>query len=903
MQLVKYEGAKKARSLGDPKLFQPYFICLEEDNEKMQTYIKYGIGSDTSEKGLVYMVYIDKSPPLGIRFYSFGTGENDLEIMDARVIEGGATGEMECSGGTVLEDGICVEDCHPECNGCIPRSPGSKLDTECRSCKHFSIPKGGGLIQCVAECPPDTIAAADGVTCICKDFVVVKDDGSNQCVSACPADKKVASDGKTCGSKWRDDSRCGPSFPAKGANPGQCDPGGPNPCCSSQGYCGSTEAHCTCEGCEDYRYQWLARDSSWVVDSSGTPWVSNGVTHDAAKALDGVAGTYWNPVGTDRHSARHIVLDLKEPHTLTRIALNNFGNTVHDIKAFKLQKSTLWSPFHWEDVVSVTDVKVGTDRRQEFGGFRATARYWRLLITRTSEGWQPRLRELNLYGISSSLNPSPAKWRDDFRCGPSIPTEGGNPAQCNPKGPTPCCSNGGWCGSTEAHCTCDGCKDYRYEWLARDSSWVVDSSGTPWVSNGVTHDAAKALDGVAGTYWNPVGTVRHSVRHIVLDLKEPHTLSRIALNNYGNTLHDIKAFKLQKSTLWSPFHWEDVVSVTDVKVGTDRRQEFGGFRATARYWRLLITRTSEGWQPRLRELNLYGISSPWNPSPAKWRDDFRCGPSIPTEGGNPAQCNPKGPTPCCSNGGWCGSTEAHCTCDGCKDYRYEWLARDSSWVVDSSGTPWVINGVTHDAAKALDGVAGTYWNPVGTDRHSARHIVLDLKEPHTLTRIALNNYGNTVHDIKAFKLQKSTLWSPFHWEDVVSVTDVEVGTDRRQEFGGFRATARYWRLLITETSEGFQPRLRELNLLGVLSPRNPSPVTEDALLGARVDINYVNKVPWTDKGKKRADLSGEMTIVVDQATQQKEATPPSVTREDLIAVVPMAGGVGALRLTAPVMAV
>jgi len=166
----------------------------------------------------------------------------------------------------------------------------------------------------------------------------------------------------------------------------------------------------------DYLYtafspEWLAQDSSWVVDSSGTPWVSNGVTHDAAKALDGVAGTYWNPVGTDRHSARHIVLDLKEPHTLTRIALNNFGNTVHDIKAFKLQKSTLWSPFHWEDVVSVTDVEVGTDRRQEFGGFKATARYWRFLITETSEGWQPRLRELNLYGELSPRNPSPGKAR------------------------------------------------------------------------------------------------------------------------------------------------------------------------------------------------------------------------------------------------------------------------------------------------------------------------------------------------------------------------------------------------------------------------------------------------------------------------------------------------------------
>ncbi|CAH1226468.1 Hypp105 [Branchiostoma lanceolatum] len=105
MKLVKYEGAKSARSLGDSKLFQPYFICLDEDMAKGETYIKYGIGSDTSETGLVYMVYNDVSPPLGIRFYSFGSGEKDVEIMDARVIDGTATGEMKCTGGTVLKDG------------------------------------------------------------------------------------------------------------------------------------------------------------------------------------------------------------------------------------------------------------------------------------------------------------------------------------------------------------------------------------------------------------------------------------------------------------------------------------------------------------------------------------------------------------------------------------------------------------------------------------------------------------------------------------------------------------------------------------------------------------------------------------------------------------------------------
>ncbi|KAI8514064.1 hypothetical protein Bbelb_083880, partial [Branchiostoma belcheri] len=298
MRLVKYEGAKNARNLGDSKLFQPYFICLDEDMDKQQTYVRYGIGSDTSEKGLVYMVYLDESTPLGIRFYSFGSGEADVEIMDARVIEGGATGQMECTGGTVLKDGMCVEDCHPECNaigspvgfaqrdfklaaivdspagslracknssppdparlpGCIPRSPGSKLDTECRMCRHFSV-SDGGSIRCVASCPADRPKVApNGVSCTCADKVVTNDDGSTECVSSCPSNTRLSSDGVTCArlenpNKWRYDLRCGPSYTTPKANPGECNPDSSAPCCSPTGYCGNSASHCTCSGCVDY---------------------------------------------------------------------------------------------------------------------------------------------------------------------------------------------------------------------------------------------------------------------------------------------------------------------------------------------------------------------------------------------------------------------------------------------------------------------------------------------------------------------------------------------------------------------------------------------------------------------------------------------------------------------------
>eukprot|EP00058_Branchiostoma_floridae_P013173 XP_002598661.1 hypothetical protein BRAFLDRAFT_67062 [Branchiostoma floridae] len=169
-----------ARCLGASNLFQPYFICLDE--ESSTTYIKYGIGSDTSEKGMVYMVYSDNNPPLGIRYYSFGSGETNVEIMDARVIEGSGAGAMECTGGTVLKNGQCVEDCHPECDGCIPITPGSKLDTECRRCKHFSILFGDGRTKCVPEGECPSFLKVDPVSKTCK----------------CAANQKFGPDDKTC---------------------------------------------------------------------------------------------------------------------------------------------------------------------------------------------------------------------------------------------------------------------------------------------------------------------------------------------------------------------------------------------------------------------------------------------------------------------------------------------------------------------------------------------------------------------------------------------------------------------------------------------------------------------------------------------------------------------------------
>ncbi|XP_019622324.1 PREDICTED: LOW QUALITY PROTEIN: uncharacterized protein LOC109468522 [Branchiostoma belcheri] len=960
---------------------------------------------------------------------------------------------------------------------------------------------------------------------------------------------------------------------------------------------------------------WLRRDPSWVVDSAGTPWQNGGVTYDAAKALDGNMNTYWNPQKLRRRFNNwYIVLDLKAPYTLSKIGINNFGDTAHDVKAFKLQKSQSGSPYNWEDVKSVGNVQKATRERQEFGGFQGTARYWRFVITRTYRGWQPWLRELNLYGSRAETPPPKVKAPPKLgQCAASTtnialnrpatqsstayegapgravdgndsPVYSSNSCTHTAREANPwwrvdlgsslcvdrvvvtnrkdCCSNRlnrftvyvGDNPDVLKNPTCGGAQRVRgkgaitvncgrltgrYVGIAlagkrrvltlcevqvfgglpapksaltvylqllfpactkmiiqsyhlQDPSWVVDSAGTPWKNEGKTYDAAKALDGDTTTYWNPQKTRRRFNNwYIVLDLKAPYTLSKIAINNFGDTVHDVKAFKLQKSETGSPYKWRNVKYVGNVQGGASERQEFGGFQGTARYWRFIVRRTHKGWQPWLRELALYGTRAgettaqsagltgsgtsppkqqakqgqcagsknnialnrpatqsttafkgdpgravdgdrtpfygkkscthtamqrdPWwrvdlgssqcvdrvvvvkrKSIGEMWLEGFQVyvgdNPNVvenPTCGGKQSvagkdvitvDCDgqtgryvgialpdkkqflilcevevyggiwpPKvsKPTPKfgqCAGGQtnlalnrpatqsttdfkgdpgravdgdrtpfyakkscthtkmqrdpwWrvdLGSSQCvdrvvvykrmhigemwlegfqvyvgdnpnvveNPTCGGkqsvagkeaitvncagltgryvgialpdkrqflilCEVEVYggvaapkagltaAWLRRDPSWVVDSAGTPWQNGGKTYDAAKALDGDTTTYWNPQKLRRRFNNwYIVLDLKAPYTLSKIGITNFGDTAHDIKAFKLQKVANWSPYNWEDVKSVVNVQKATRERQEFGGFQGTARYWRFVITRTYRGWQPWLRELNLYG-----------------------------------------------------------------------------------------
>jgi len=68
------------------------------------------------------------------------------------------------------------------------------------------------------------------------------------------------------------------------------------------------------------------------------------------------------------------------------------------------------------------------------------------------------------------------QYRPDGRCGKNFLLPSGEPAQCHGYG---CCSNWGWCGTSAAHCKCNGCTDYHVRSDGRCGKNFLLPSGEP----------------------------------------------------------------------------------------------------------------------------------------------------------------------------------------------------------------------------------------------------------------------------------------------------------------------------------------------------------------------------------------------------------------------------------------
>eukprot|EP00058_Branchiostoma_floridae_P026912 XP_002612403.1 hypothetical protein BRAFLDRAFT_121962 [Branchiostoma floridae] len=148
-----------------------------------------------------------------------------------------------------------------------------------------------------------------------------------------------------------------------------------------------------------------------------------------------------------------------------------------------------------------------------------------------------------------------------------------------------------------------------------------------------------------------------------------------------------------------------------------------------------------------------------------------------------------------------------------------WFEKDTSWVIEETGTPHVSHGHVYDAAKVLDGRGGTLWNPGGEGRYYNNwNIEFDFQAFYQISSIRIHNYGDWTHDVTKFVLQASYKVEPYEWIDAVFGELQDTRNVRVQEFGGFSTTARFWRFLVQETGNGYQPWLCELDFFGYKTP-------------------------------------------------------------------------------------
>ncbi|CAH1261567.1 LRP1 [Branchiostoma lanceolatum] len=148
---------------------------------------------------------------------------------------------------------------------------------------------------------------------------------------------------------------------------------------------GKDEINCVTRG-------WLERSTDWAIDSTRSV-----PGYDLYNVLDGEDYS-WIPDASQ--GPWFITFDLLVPYMLSKISITNWGDMDHDISAFKFQRSASSNPYSWEDVTVVTDA-VGPPR-QEFSGFSATSRFWKLLITATGHSIEasrePWLNDVGFFG-------------------------------------------------------------------------------------------------------------------------------------------------------------------------------------------------------------------------------------------------------------------------------------------------------------------------------------------------------------------------------------------------------------------------------------------------------------------------------------------------------------------------
>ena len=255
--------------------------------------------------------------------------------------------------------------------------------------------------------------------------------------------------------KWRYDGKCGSDYPLPDGKPGQCDPDGDKPCCSSRWYgeCGNSTKHCSCNGCSNYTF---VRD--WWESGGTQKWRDDGKCGRDYPLPDGKRGQcdpdgdkpccsgYWG--GQCGNTTEHCTCWSCTNYTFVRDWWESGGTQKwrYDGKCGKMYPLPDDTPGqcdpdgdkpccsgYWGGQCGNTTEHCTCD---DCSDYRRILREWR-----ESNGTQ--------------------KWRYDGNCGIKFPLPDGTPGQCDPDGDKPCCSWWGNCGNSNIYCLCTDCVDYK----------------------------------------------------------------------------------------------------------------------------------------------------------------------------------------------------------------------------------------------------------------------------------------------------------------------------------------------------------------------------------------------------------------------------------------------------------
>ncbi|CAH1249639.1 PKD1L3 [Branchiostoma lanceolatum] len=571
-----------------------------------------------------------------------------------------------------------------------------------------------------------------------------------------------------------------------------CKPSVDQVCSCKDGLLSSSETCTVCSCSQDGNYG-KCKTSQWLnIPASWILEESSGASSVgfASNAFDGDASTVWEPLDQPHRYQHWVILDLQTSFTIHRVTITNNGDGVHDIVSF-IMESSVTSPYVWTTAYSSDAVLPEIFMPQHFK-LHFVGRYMRLKVN-TQNGVRPILREVALYGKENTGDP------EVLSC-PVLNTGciiSDTAVETAPPGGQDC------------YVTAD-----IYEGLQSIAEPLqVHRSGHVHLHGDVSVECEDDFE--LQIFW----TVRG------YNQTTPEEAMDEILPN-GTPRNDID-LEIAPKTLPLGVHLVQFQVVMNVPGRSH-----------------VSVSAAQTWVEFLRVPVVYSLGSAVRTVPTDGDVVVRADSSYDPEELMPSSRFTYNWTCRVTN------LPAASTCAGAT----ETFIQDPSWVVDSSGTPWVTGGVTYDAGKTLDGDTGTFWNPLGTAQYSSQNMVLNLRLPYSLTQVALNNYGDVVHDISAFTLQKSQVGIPYVWEDVLSIPNVQAGTSQRQEFGGFQETAQHWRFVVTQTASGWQPYLRELDFYGIPDPSGVENIDIPAGLnvaeGRRASTNHLPG--WRDAWPEKA---------------------------------------------------